>query len=240
MPRADRGYTEEIGRRREWISHLKRRIDPKSKYAFVAQLNRENAVVLDVGCGLDSARKLRQHAPLAIFDGADIAEYYMTEEGKKAMRHYWIFKPETFIDDLVAKGESYDGIVLSHVIEHVEQPVIFLEKLVNLLKPGGRLYLSTPAKESVFFPSVRQGCLNFYDDPTHTKPFDLRRWVQGAKKWGQITFTPRHQGGMILRILAWMTVPYTLLTKRNTSLTWYAFGFESIAEVVRTSTNDWQ
>lgn len=233
MPRADKGYTEQVGKRREWISHLKRRLDPKSKYAFVSKLNRENALVLDVGCGLDSVRKLRQHAPLATFDGADITEYYMTNEGKKSMRHYWIFPPEIFIDELVAQGETYDGIILSHVIEHVPHPTEFLDKLVGLLKEGGRLYLSTPTLKSVHFPRVRQGCLNFYDDPTHTAPFDLERWAEAMKPWGKVSYTARHRGGFLLRCLAWLTVPYTLLTKRNTSLTWYAFGFESIAVIIR-------
>ena len=38
------------------------------------------------------------------------------------------------------------------------------------LKKGGILYMAFPCEESITFPS-REGTLNFYDDPTHVKPF---------------------------------------------------------------------
>jgi 2-polyprenyl-3-methyl-5-hydroxy-6-metoxy-1,4-benzoquinol methylase len=233
MSRDDQGYSTYKGRIREWISHAKRRMDSKSKYAFVASLNRSDAVVLDVGCGFDSVRKLKQHAPLVTFDGADIQSYYMTEEGIQAMRNYWIFSAEQFVEELSACGEQYDGIILSHVIEHVAHPHEFLDKTIGLLKEGGKLYLSTPTVKSTDFPSVKKGCLNFFDDPTHTAPFPIETWIASASTYGNVTWTPRHRGGVVIRLAAWCTWPYTMLTRRITPLTWYAFGFESIAVLER-------
>jgi len=37
----------------------------------------------------------------------------------------------------------------------------------------------------------------------------------------------------LIRLAAWFTWPYTMLTRRITPLTWYAFGFESIAVLER-------
>ncbi len=43
---------------------------------------------------------------------------------------------------------QFDYISLIHVIEHVYDPVSFLDKVVNLLKPGGILYIETPNSDS--------------------------------------------------------------------------------------------
>lgn len=43
---------------------------------------------------------------------------------------------------------SFDVITISHVIEHVYNPVEFLKVAFGLLKPGGRLWLDTPNMES--------------------------------------------------------------------------------------------
>ncbi|CDW92336.1 conserved hypothetical protein [Thiomonas sp. CB2] len=52
----------------------------------------------------------------------------------------------TSVSELAARpcNESYDVITLSHVIEHVHDPIALLHDLYRLLKPGGRLWLETP------------------------------------------------------------------------------------------------
>lgn len=233
MSQDKQGYSTFKGRIREMISHVKRRLDSKSKYAFVAEFNRTDAVLLDVGCGFDSVQKLKQHAPRATFDGADISEYYMTVAGKRAMRNYWIFPASTFLEKLAKCGETYDGIIVSHVIEHVEKPVEFLNAIMGLLKEGGKLYVATPSIKSTTFPSVKKGCLNFYDDPTHTQPFPMEEWVRSTQQFGRVDWIPQHRGMILLRLVSWCTWPYTVFTGRITPLTWYIFGFETIAIVHR-------
>ncbi len=48
------------------------------------------------------------------------------------------------IEDADLEAESYDAIVLHHVLEHIPEPKTVLEKLVNCLKPGGVLVCVTP------------------------------------------------------------------------------------------------
>jgi SAM-dependent methyltransferase len=62
--------------------------------------------------------------------------------------------------------QRFDLIFMSHVIEHVIDPVATVAKLASLLKPGGVLYLETPNVGSL----------------------DARLWKQG---WGLIHY-PRH------------------------------------------------
>lgn len=51
--------------------------------------------------------------------------------------------------DLSAQHEQFDIITLSHVIEHVPDPIALLEDLYRLLKPGGILWLETPNLDSL-------------------------------------------------------------------------------------------
>ncbi|MGH8211224.1 MAG: class I SAM-dependent methyltransferase, partial [Steroidobacteraceae bacterium] len=46
-------------------------------------------------------------------------------------------------------GGSFDAITLSHVIEHVYDPVDVLRRCHQLLKPGGYLWLETPNTDSL-------------------------------------------------------------------------------------------
>ena len=46
------------------------------------------------------------------------------------------------IDDL--KNDSFDSIVMFHVLEHIEDPIQQLIELKTLLKPGGSIYIEVP------------------------------------------------------------------------------------------------
>lgn len=53
------------------------------------------------------------------------------------------------------QGEIFDAITLSHVIEHVHDPLGVICEAYRLLKPGGRLWLETPNIDS--FGHLRSG-----------------------------------------------------------------------------------
>jgi 2-polyprenyl-3-methyl-5-hydroxy-6-metoxy-1,4-benzoquinol methylase len=72
-------------------------------------------------------------------------------------------------DDFLAfdfKDDRFDLICAFDVIEHIQQDNDFLEKIINLLAPGGIALLSTPSEKIRIFPCV------------------LQSWVD--KKWGHI------------------------------------------------------
>ena len=52
------------------------------------------------------------------------------------------------IDIIDSSKEQFDVITLSHVIEHVHQPIDVLNACYKLLKPGGFLWIETPNIES--------------------------------------------------------------------------------------------
>jgi SAM-dependent methyltransferase len=222
------GYTELNSRIRTRFSIWKQQLDPNSKYAFVKSLQ-SGQVVLDVGCGFDSARKLKSAAPALTYDGVDIEKYYMTEEGIRAMRNYYLFKRTSFNEQLKALDSGYEGIILSHVVEHVEEPLELMSILCDKLRVNGQLYVSTPYEGSVHFPKLKKGCLNFYDDPTHLRPFEISSFAQSLPKNIVVSkHIARNHGSIWLFALGVFLWPYTAITKRATPWTWYAYGFETV------------
>ena len=67
------------------------------------------------------------------------------------------------LDALPLEDNSVDFAVSLAVIEHLSNPTIFLNEINRVLKPGGLIYLSTP--------NFRLDFKNFYNDPTHVKPY---------------------------------------------------------------------
>jgi len=70
------------------------------------------------------------------------------------------------IEEYADEPESFDAITLSHVIEHVHDPVAVLHGVFGRLKPGGMLYLDTPNLESLGHRDFRRNWLHL-DPPRH-------------------------------------------------------------------------
>ena len=66
-------------------------------------------------------------------------------------------------DTLPIDTNSVDIVVSLAVIEHLRDSDNFLSEIFRCLKPGGIVYLSTPNFQLDF--------KNFYNDPTHVKPY---------------------------------------------------------------------
>ena len=64
---------------------------------------------------------------------------------------------------LASKQATFDAVFIQSVIEHMPNATEELGRLVNLLPPGGLLFISAPTP-----------CANFWDDPTHVRPFTPR------------------------------------------------------------------
>ena len=46
--------------------------------------------------------------------------------------------------------EAFDIVILTEVIEHVNEPINFMESIKKILKPAGKIIITTPNKS--FFP----------------------------------------------------------------------------------------
>ena len=77
---------------------------------------------------------------------------------------------------LPIESNSVEIAVSLAVIEHLREPENFISEVFRCLKPGGLIYLSTPNFQLDF--------KNFYNDPTHVRPYTPISLVELLKLYG--------------------------------------------------------
>jgi 2-polyprenyl-3-methyl-5-hydroxy-6-metoxy-1,4-benzoquinol methylase len=85
--------------------------------------------------------------------------------------------------DLNLPTDTYDAIVLSHVVEHVHDPIDLLNRCHRLLKRGGVLTVVTPNLKSYGHQSFRQNWVAL-DPPRHLYLFTSQTLSQIAARAG--------------------------------------------------------
>lgn len=105
-----------------------------------------NLTLLDYGCAwptmLEEAKSVPAYSRLIGVDYDQVAREHGAAIGLD------MFRPENLVQVL---GEaSVDILRLSHVVEHMREPVTTLRELSRLLKVGGLIYITQP-----IFPSLR-------------------------------------------------------------------------------------
>jgi SAM-dependent methyltransferase len=104
------------------------------------------------------------------------------------------------LEALSLPAESYDAIVMNHVIEHAYDPVALVRECRRLLKPGGLFVATTPNPESYghrrFGPAWRG-----LDPPRHLHLFTPSSLARIAGDAGferiQVWTSPARAGGML-------------------------------------------
>jgi 2-polyprenyl-3-methyl-5-hydroxy-6-metoxy-1,4-benzoquinol methylase len=81
------------------------------------------------------------------------------------------------------KNDSFDAIVLSHVIEHVPDPLSLLKECERVLKAGGHLVLITPNNRS-FCHQLFKSDWRSLEPPRHLYVFNLETLKQISRKAG--------------------------------------------------------
>ncbi len=71
--------------------------------------------------------------------------------------------------------DTGDLTVASHVLEHISEPVAFFAELVRITRPGGLIWLESPSELAALPRSSDDPqdheFRNFWDDPTHIRPW---------------------------------------------------------------------
>jgi SAM-dependent methyltransferase len=140
--------------------------------------------VLDVGCSTGYlAERLQQR-------GATVVGLDMDERAAELARR---FCAEVYVGDIETmklpfEPASFDAIVCGDLVEHLRDPQATVARLRPLLRPGGRLVLSTPnianwaIRLSLLFGRFRYTEWGILDE-THTHFFTrktLRECLEGA------------------------------------------------------------
>ena len=106
-------------------------------------LNTPGARVLDVGCG--NGKFLR----LARAIGWEVAGADPDPKAVEICRIAGLEVREGGVEAFLHKPKYFDVVTLSHVIEHVYEPKLFLRQCLKLLKPGGQIFIDTPNLKSL-------------------------------------------------------------------------------------------
>ena len=127
---------------------------------------------LDYGFGHGSLI-LKIPSDIEIF-GCDIAE----EAGHKFNRISELLKRKITVStvedlDSVSHGIKFDTITCSHVIEHVENDIVFLKELKALLNKNGTLIINLPINE-------------VWDDPKHARKYTKESVIELVSKMGLV------------------------------------------------------
>jgi 2-polyprenyl-3-methyl-5-hydroxy-6-metoxy-1,4-benzoquinol methylase len=136
--------------------------------------------LLDVGCGTGEYLKAASDRGMQV-TGIDVdqslADYIGRKYGHRVVTG--LFGDDTF------PAESFDVIVLSHVVEHLQEPAPLLRSIHRALKPDGLFVMCTPNFDSLMealhdlYGKWRHGAgKNYYltpfTSPYHVVGFNLR------------------------------------------------------------------
>ncbi|MFT4178249.1 MAG: bifunctional 2-polyprenyl-6-hydroxyphenol methylase/3-demethylubiquinol 3-O-methyltransferase UbiG [Thermomonas sp.] len=148
-----------------------------------------DANLLDVGCGggLLSEALAREGAKVTAIDLAPnllkVARLHGLESGIKV--DYRQMPVEALADEALA---SFDAVTCMEMLEHVPEPGSVIRACATLLKPGGRLFLSTLNRTPAAFALAIVGAeyvARLLPKGTHRyrdfiKPSELARWLRDA------------------------------------------------------------
>ncbi|WP_438961880.1 methyltransferase domain-containing protein [Nonlabens sp.] len=104
--------------------------------------------VLEIGCGAGSFLRLCQAAGKTV-KGIE-PDYVYSDYGRKT---YALEIDSLFFENYECQ-DKYDLIANFHVIEHVSNPRVFLQKIFNSLNVNGIVYIECPTLDSLYGPSL--------------------------------------------------------------------------------------
>ena len=140
------------------------------KQKFYLSLNNESKI-LDIGCGIGrNAMFIKRYFKDIEYHGVDILD-------SNKIDNFINFKNVNLnINKLPYKDNYLDILIFTHVIEHLNNPLDLGSEINRVLKKGGRIYVEAPNWSSILVPSFgfnrnQHNPFNFYDDPTHVKPW---------------------------------------------------------------------
>ena len=136
--------------------------------------------LLDFGCGNGGYLMFAErcgYIPYGVdFDKGSV------QQAKKYIRN--VFCGD--IDIIKKQDIKYDVITLSHVMEHLYNPVKYLQEFYDLLIPGGFIYIETPNIKS-FGHEIYKQYWRGLEPPRHIQIFSTKSLVQCLKNIGFIS-----------------------------------------------------
>jgi len=117
--------------------------------------------ILDVGCGVGSLLDMLKNVSHSQI-GIEPCNFYLESLSKRGYKVYQSLS-ESIKDD----NTNIDYAFSIQVIEHVKNPIKFLKEIKKLIKPGGRLLISTPNKNDILMNLLKDEFYSFFYRTQH-------------------------------------------------------------------------
>lgn len=202
---------------------------PKGRYAFIFSISK-NGKLLDVGCGDQSAKIIKAIRPDINCTGIDVQTFTSTKKYQQYLDELVVVEPENFHIKIAEWSEEFDAITSVHNLEHCNDHMKTTQAMIKALKSGGKIYISFPSEDSVYFPS-RYGTLNFYDDKTHQSTILYREFISFLEKHNlKILFATKKYQPIIPFLIGLLCEPFCHLLNKQAPAggTWAFYGFETV------------
>jgi len=146
-------------------------------HGFFATQVRDGDRVLDIGCGYGAvARSVALHVPGAQVTGVDI-EPSNVAQARAADNPSNLTFVEGDATEAFPDGE-WDVVILSNVLEHIDDRPGFLAKIRKSLHPGQLLIRVPLFERSWHLPMRREVGANIFSDPDHRIEHTRREFAQ--------------------------------------------------------------
>lgn len=126
-------YVEEAAVNKLTFKHRLKKISQKT--------DPQKSLLLDLGCALGDFLEVCRDTLWENALGTDVSSFAVKKCRDKGLRVYHAKSRQT---KEVLKENSFDVVTLQDVLEHFPDPKKEVEKIYQLLKPGGLLFMSTP------------------------------------------------------------------------------------------------
>jgi 2-polyprenyl-3-methyl-5-hydroxy-6-metoxy-1,4-benzoquinol methylase len=163
------------------LQAIRDHLDVESKKALLRSFAPDKVdrggTFLDIGCGMGGYLLAAQELGFEVMGFEPSANHSRVARGKLGLPVV-----ENYFTASSVGGRKFDLVMLSHVIEHIYEPKSFLDDVLSVLAPGGKLLLLTPNANS-FSARVMGGAWPMLDQVDHVTmltPDAMRRLIGGG------------------------------------------------------------
>ena len=159
--------TDPDGNKRNLINEDEGRCDfAKNEISFLDKLLLPNMKLLDIGCGTMAITKKYKEESIELWGVEPDKE--AGKIGSDRANKFFIDIFENVQDKI--PNNYFDVIFAFHVIEHIQDPIAFIEQLNKKIKVGGMLIIATPDFDCAMARKYKDK-FRLLHDPTHISLF---------------------------------------------------------------------
>lgn len=134
-----KGYHDVIARKDDVVNHRL-----KALAELINKLTPAKGRLLEVGCALGYFLELAQQAGWEA-QGVELSSWAAQYAKEKTKVQVTTAK----LEDIKFPSSYFDAVVMIELIEHTQNPVLFLNEVYRILKPEGVILITTPNSKSI-------------------------------------------------------------------------------------------